>query len=442
MSTLGASPFAWLEFEESGAPLDPGAVGALGHLLDDPNVGDLVVLAHGWKNTKQDATNLYSTLWNNVCAALATKQPQRIAVCGIIWPAKAYRTDFDQAALMDAGGGTTLAASGGVPTRDLSDAEFEAVLNDFRDVFGAAAEDTLAKARSAAEKGFNDSRSRALFQSATATAASNPASPDRELAADAQPFANAGNAQIVLTGLVAPPVMRTRPDLGATQGLGDVAKELFNGTRAAVARFLNQLTYFEMKKRAGIVGATLGGHVLPALAPRHKVRLHMVGHSFGARLVTAAANSLPQPIGLDFFSLTLLQGAFSHNALATAVTPGVPGAFANVVGRPRGPISITHTHNDQACTLWYALASRLSRSTAEAIGDASDMFGAMGANGAQKLDAAVLAPDNTGAPFAPAAGKVNGFLADSYIVKTAASDAHNNVTNPTVGRLVAAVLEA
>jgi hypothetical protein len=145
---------------------------------------------------------------------------------------------------------------------------------------------------------------------------------------------------------------------------------------------------------------------------------------------------------LDFYSLTLLQGAFSHNALAVEVERGVPGAFQNVVGRPSGPISITHTHNDLACTLAYALASRLSRDMTKSIGDKNDMFGAMGANGAQKLAASALAAEVEDENFAPKSGKVNGFLADAYILKTDTSDAHNNVTNPTCGKLVSAVIES
>jgi hypothetical protein len=39
-------------------------------------------------------------------------------------------------------------------------------------------------------------------------------------------------------------------------------------------------------------------------------------------------------------------------------------------------------------------------------------------------------------------GKVNGFLADSYVVVAQTSDAHNNFANATTGKLVASVLKA
>ena len=140
--------------------------------------------------------------------------------------------------------------------------------------------------------------------------------------------------------------------------------------------------------------------------------------------------------------MTILQGAYSHNAFAREVKLGLAGAFPVVVGKPTGPIVVTHTHNDLACTILYALASRLSRDIAQGIGDASDELGAMGANGPQKLAPDAAEPDDTTQVFAPKPGKVNTFLADKFIVKTDETDAHNNVDNPTVGRLLARAIMA
>ncbi len=40
--------------------------------------------------------------------------------------------------------------------------------------------------------------------------------------------------------------------------------------------------------------------------------------------------------------------------------------------------------------------------------------------------------DASGEDFSPRRGKVNGLLADSYIIKTPKTDAHNNVTKPKI----------
>ena len=66
----------------------------------------------------------------------------------------------------------------------------------------------------------------------------------------------------------------------------------------------------------------------------------------------------------------------------------------------------------------------------------------MGANGPQLLAQGVAELDVTTQVFAPKRGKVNTFLADTYILKTAETDAHNNVTNATVGHLLAQTILA
>jgi hypothetical protein len=313
------------------------------------------------------------------------------------------------------------------------------VIDDAKELFGAAAE-PLAKAAKKAAPELKGSTSRALFAAVKDLIDATHA--DSELKQDARHLLDVQDAQLVLTALAIPPQRQVNPDAAATMGLKSTIGSLITGSRAAVGRLLNFLTYYEMKKRAGVVGQALGSKTLPALAVNRQTRLHLIGHSFGARLVTAAADVLPKLNRIDLTSLTLLQGAFSHNAFRKLVTPGVAGAFLHVLGKPAGPIAVTHTHNDLACTLAYAFASRLSGTIAAAIGDKNDLYGAMGANGPQGMDAGTFVADDTAKQFSPTRGKVNTFLADSYIVKTDSSDAHNNVTNADVGRLVASVLEA
>ena len=427
MEKIGPSPFCWLEFTAAGALVDAGAPAALEAMLSAPGITDLVIVSHGWKNTKPDAMKLYETLWGNTVLALRNKNPAHIAVSGIVWPATQFSTDFDDAAAAASAAGQPLSVGDGDGTSDLSGEAFRAKVKEVSDFFGPKG-DAVVTAAQAAAQSITFNTANGLFQSALA-AVDAPAS-DTELAKNAQFFAQS-SPDVALNSLIAPPQIGAAPGLGHVSGLENVIGNLFQGPRAAVGRVLNQLTYYEMKTRAGAVGAGLGGRVLPASNALAGKRLHLIGHSFGARLVTAAASSAPAHPRFDLFSLTLLQGAFSHNGLSSTAS----GAFANVLGRPSGPISVTHTHNDRACTFWYPLASRLSNDTTEGFGDANDVFGAMGANGAQKLAAGAIAADSVGPPFAPKRAKVNGFLANSYISE------HNDVTNRTCGQLVAAVLE-
>ena len=64
-------------------------------------------------------------------------------------------------------------------------------------------------------------------------------------------------------------------------------KQLRGDANAILVNILNIFAYNEMKIRAGVVGSGLAAHVLnPVLADRKRV--HLVGHSFGGRLMTAA----------------------------------------------------------------------------------------------------------------------------------------------------------
>jgi hypothetical protein len=438
MDKIGPSPFSWLEFDAAGSLKDAGAAAAVEAMLNAPEITDFVVLSHGWNNTKADAMTLYKTLWGNVAGALKRTNPARIAVVGVVWPAKAFSTDFDDAAAVANAAGQTLSVGNGDGGADLDEARFEATIKGVEELFGADSAPIVSAARDAA-LGIDFNTASAFFPAASRAVTAPPG--DQELQQNAAMFtpdARGVSPEVALGRLMPPPQMSAAPGLGHVSGLADTIGGIFNGPRAAVARALNVLTYYEMKTRAGIVGAALGGRILPGLHVSAGKRLHLVGHSFGARLVTAAASALPARTPLPLFSLTLLQGAFSHNGLSTEAS----GAFANAIGRPSGPIAITHTHNDHACTYWYALASRLSNDATQGFGDADDIFGAMGANGAQKLAAGTIVHDTTGQAFAPQRGKVNGFLADGYVVEIpGVIDAHNNVTNSTCGKLVAAVLE-
>ena len=216
--------------------------------------------------------------------------------------------------------------------------------------------------------------------------------------------------------------------LVAAAGLGS----LLAGIKGAAARLVNITTYYFMKERAGRVGM-VGVHPylrgLQAQFPR--LRLHLVGHSFGGRLVSAAARGGAGGTPLHVSTITLLQAAFSHYGFSdNAAHKGSPGFFRPVVegGRVKGPILITHTANDKAVGVAYSIAARLAGQNAAALGDASDEYGGIGRNGAQ------LTPEATsgklieaGGSYQWEAGRLFNLRADDYI------RSHSDVTGAQVG---------
>ncbi len=143
---------------------------------------------------------------------------------------------------------------------------------------------------------------------------------------------------------------------------------------------LNVTTYYTMKERAGAIGRSgVKALLAETFAAHPELRAHLVGHSFGGRLVTSLANALDR--GTQARTLTLLEAAYSHYGLSADFRGRGPGAFRHIIdGKTvRGTISITHSVHDWAVGLAYPIASAIAHQTGSAIGDASDLYGGMGA---------------------------------------------------------------
>jgi len=157
-------------------------------------------------------------------------------------------------------------------------------------------------------------------------------------------------------------------------------------------------TFGTMKERAAAIGqngvAVFLQEVKRTLR-QHKqaVRLHLFGHSFGAKLVTASVNTLAQLLseeGPAVDSLILLLGAFSQFSFSSniPVKNGGVGRYADVVDRKlvANPVAVIYSRYDLANKEMYPLGMRLvgHKRTYE-IGGPDDRFGSIGANGAQGL---------------------------------------------------------
>lgn len=80
---------------------------------------------------------------------------------------------------------------------------------------------------------------------------------------------------------------------GAAAGLGGSAlgvSDLFSGIGSAASNVLNLTTSYQIKELTGLLGSTALNPILQAIAMDHPaLRLHLVVHSFGGRLVTATS---------------------------------------------------------------------------------------------------------------------------------------------------------
>lgn len=371
---LSGFPAEEVEFDRAGRLAgDRGA--AVRELAADGATTDLVVLSHGWNNDHLTARLLYAALAASM-RSVADRVPgladRRIAFACVLWPSRKF-VGFD-----------------GLEERlDL----LRELLPEQKLTIDAAADLVPALAARAT--------ARTAFAAALLSVAARGAD-DRE-DASAQLFTLPGAT--VMNRLAQP-----------ASGFADAAEHL-----------LDYLSYYEMKARAGVVGER-GLAPLLGTFPRPGPRIHLVGHSFGGRLVTAAANARP-PGSLS--TLTLLQAAFSHHAFAADWDDGDadphPGAFRGVLDRRvvTGPILVTHTVNDLAVGVAYEIASRIAGQTASVTGDSR--YGGIGANGARRTGEAVpaeLLPVGESYPWRP--GVPHNLRADRFV------RGHTDVCGPEI----------
>ncbi len=381
-TTMGPYAYYPIEFTKDGDVFQQPQLDAiLNAVAPQGGLTDLLVISHGWNNDIADAEDLYTRIFAQVNAVLA--QPgavtdnvrvRRAAVVGILWPSK----KFAEESLIP--GGAAGLADGGVADLGAS----VDLLSQFLESPDAAK--SLGRAKDLTASLADDMDARDEFVRIVRAFMPHDVN-DEESVVPNDLFVLDGDE--LLRRLSRPGRDQTTSGGGAA-GLGDWMGKAVDGAKSLV----NLVTYYQMKNRAGVIGEKGAYDMLRQIRAARPadgtsgLRLHLIGHSFGCRLVTAATagptDSTP-PLPID--SLTLLQAAFSHYGFAQAYDGTHDGYFRRVVTDPtrvRGPMLISFTQRDLAVGLAYPIASRIARQIAAAIGDANDPYGGLGRNGAQK----------------------------------------------------------
>jgi hypothetical protein len=430
MNNIAGIPYIAAHFDQDGAPLNEQQVTL------PAGTTDVIVMSHGWNNTDEQAEQLYSELFTNFAAVAPDQlQKKKLAIVGVIWPSKKFTDVVEAAVAEQAGGG----GAGFGTSSAAADETIKAKLDLIAQMFDSkaakniqAAKDQLGKLDSdpAARKRFVDEL-RSLLDPSAAHEEDNSTlffkldgAVMLEKLKTPTPLVSGGGGGGGAASLGAHP---TATLAGGAAGLGDI----FSGIKAGAIRFLNYFTYYEMKKRAGTVGQNGVGPMLDRLAGKVQ-RIHLVGHSFGGRVVTAASMASTTD---KLQTMSLLQTAFSHNGFSRSMN----GFFRSVVNKQRvkGPILVTYTPNDRAVGIAYPTASRLSGTVASAFGDKDDKFGGLGRNGAQKMEPreVVQGVDRllaVGGSYAWQPGCFHNLESSKYIVDPKGGDAHGFVTGKEV----------
>ncbi|WP_320782920.1 serine-threonine protein kinase [Streptomyces sp. CRN 30] len=371
-------PYWELSFDADGDPdgrrRDRLLAGAAGR-----GVRDLLVFAHGWNNDRALATRLCGRFFAPVPGLVPNA---RVGYVCLLWPSMRFADEPVPDLPLSTTGGPVRPPALDKDTRHALQEVFPG-----RDVMVEQVARML-EARSPEEGELEEFRwvVRLLVELV-------PPGPQALFAADTVgPGGSAGEPRMFTAPAAevcaefARAVAAHGPPPGELRGLS--LPDPWEGAR----ELLRQATYYAMKRRAGTVGERGLGPLLGRLAQAAPgVRVHLVGHSFGARLVSFALRGLPEGVR-TVKSVTLLQGAFSHYAFADRLPhdPRAEGVLRGRQHRVDGPLVCSHSRYDASLGTFYPLASRLAgddraAAPAGAGRGSGDRWGALGYDGVRAV---------------------------------------------------------
>jgi len=381
---------------------------------------DAIFIAHGFRNDAAEATTLYTGFLKTFRVHMSRPEfhavaGRRFVVAGVYWPSKPFRETYD---------------TGGDGTRALDDgsramADVKAQLDDLKKHDASPGQRRkLDKAIALLPALEADTRAQDEFVELVLSLLEHSALDETE----GMPQLRERSGSELLARLSDSTGDRTR-------GIGGV----FGTVAGAVGRFLNLTNWYVMKDRSGTVGAVGVADAVRALhASRPNMRIHLVGHSLGGRLMASCAKALGEAPTLRIDSLMLLEAAFSHFGFSPDNGRGTAGYFRDVITKQivKGAFVSTFSAQDTVVGQAYSIMSRLAGDNTREIGDASDEFGGIGRNGPQKTEEVANFRLNTpGSPYEYQADVINNLDGSGGLIKN-----HGDVTNDAVTYAFASVV--
>ena len=380
---------------------------------------DAIFLAHGFRNDVSDASGLYSRFLQTFRAHLSRPEFQSVAkrrfvVAAVYWPSKPFRETY----------GANAAGTRGLQNPAEAMAAVEDQLDDLKQGASKAQRAKLEKAAALLPKLAGNARKQDEFVALVLSIIDGSQLDTTE----GLPQIRQKKGSELLARLGDAPT--SRPGSGQAEGTRGIGN-FFGGIAGSVGAFLNLTKWYVMKDRSGTVGAKGVATAVRELHDRcPAVKIHLVGHSLGGRLMASCAKALGDTPMLQPDSLLLLEAAFSHYGFSADNGRGKPGFFRDVITRKvvKGPFVSTFSAQDTVVGGPYSIMSRLAGDNTREIGDASDEYGGIGRNGALKtMEVATGKLHVPGTAYDYQADVINNLDGSGGLIKD-----HGDVTNDAI----------
>lgn len=348
------------------------------HLLDHAGkYTDIFLFSHGWNNDWKVATGRYEDF---IDGFMEMRQSEKLSLppgyapllVGIFWPSAVLVADDEEAPQIAAGNAAIDAAiaeersaiseiAARLPEQDIE--RFYELSQ--RDALTSTEALELARILQPIYRAGEDELASAPPTPEEMVAGWRAASPKPESEGDPEDFRTATDAT-------------AGPQAAGFIGkIRDLARNAVRGT-----------TVWMMKDRAGTVGAKGVGPLLADLLSKSRARIHLIGHSYGGKVVLSALCA-PQTLSRQVHSMLLLQPAVSHLCFADKVpVRNVPGGYCAALDRVERPIFTTFSRRDVPLTKMFHLAvirpSDLGEMKIAAAGEPPNWFAALGGFGPRR----------------------------------------------------------
>ena len=389
------------------------------HLIDHAGeYSDIFLFSHGWNNDWKTATDRYESFYEGYIAMrksldIAVRENYRPLMVGIFWPSTALVFEGEKAPSIASG------AEGNASAKELEAHVAPNDLDRFKALLYAPELDEAAA--------FELARIlRPLYTSE-----------QDELMSGAPT-----EAQMVAAwkhGTLSSKSITDTADVGLAgdddddTDAADLKAASFIGSLTDLARNAVRITtVWMMKDRAGVVGSTGVMSLLVDLLNASQARVHLIGHSYGAKVLLSALCT-PSALPRKIYSLFLLQPAVSHLCFANALPgTGQPGGYRNALDRVERPILSTFSKHDVPLTKIFHLA--LVRPTdlgelkvAAGNGEPPSRFAALGGYGPRAAPNQLI----TDIKSAPDAYQFDDKVRLIGLCANRTIDGHGDISNPS-----------